>query len=61
MSRSKQLSLFEGALLVFKAQDLKVEQDTEVASVVQKTVQRYHVIYDKKRKSYYPDITGLFF
>ena len=61
MSRSKRLSLFKGALLVFKAQDLKVEQNTEIASVVQKTVERCHVIDDKQRKSYIQTSLDCFF
>ena len=33
----------------------------KVAAAVQKAVQCYCVIYDEKKKSYYPDITGSFF
>ena len=54
-------SLFEEVLLVFEAQDLNVEWYMKVAAAVQNTIQCYRVIYDEKRKSYYPDITGSFF
>ena len=54
-------SLFEEALLVFEAQDLNVERYTKVAAAVQNAIQCYHVIYDKKKKSYFPDITGSYF
>ena len=52
-------------LLVSEAQDSGTEQDIKFAAVVQNAVQFYCVIYDeakkKKKKSYYPDIPGLFF
>ena len=54
-------SLFEETLLVFKAQDLNVELYTKVAAAVQNAVQCYSIIYDEKKRSYYPDITGSFF
>ena len=54
-------SLFEEALLVFEAQHPNVEWYTEVAATVQNAIQCYHVIYEEKKKSYYPDITGSFF
>ena len=54
-------SLFQEALLVFKAHDPNVEWYTKVAAAVQNVIQCYRVVYDEKKKSYYPDITGLFF
>ena len=54
-------SLFEEAMLVFEAQDPNVEWYTKVAAAVQNAIQCYHVIYDEKKNSYYPYITGLFF
>ncbi|KAJ8778770.1 hypothetical protein J1605_013447 [Eschrichtius robustus] len=53
-------SLSEEALLVFEAQDPNVERYAKVAAV-QNAIQCYRVIYDEKKKSYYPDITGSFF
>ena len=55
--------LFEETLLVFEAQDSNVEQYTKAAAVVQNAILCYHVIYDqkKKKKCYYPDITGSYF
>ena len=53
-------SLFEEALFVFEAQDLNVEQYTKVAAATQNAVHSYRVIYDERKKSYYPDITGSF-
>ena len=58
---ARRFSLFEEALLVFEAQDPNVEWYTKVAAAVQNAIQYYHVIYDGKKKSYYPDITGSFF
>ena len=54
-------SLFEEALLVFEAQDANIEQYRKVAAAIQNAIQCYDVIYDEKKKSYYPDITGSFF
>ena len=54
-------SLFEEALLVFEAQEPNVKGYMKFAAVVQSAIQWYHVIYDEKKKSYYPDITGTFF
>ena len=54
-------SLFEEALLVFEAQDLNIEWYTKVAAAVHNAIQCYCVIYDEKKKSYYPGITGSFF
>ena len=54
-------SLFEEALLVFEAQDLNIEWYTKAAAAVQNAIQCYRVIYDEKKQSYYPDITGSFF
>ena len=53
-------SSFEEALLVFEAQDPNVEWYAKVAAAIQNVIQCYHVIYDEKKKSYYPGITGLF-
>ena len=44
-------SLFEEALLVFEAQNLKVEWYTKVAAAVQNAIQCYCVIYDEKKKA----------
>ena len=56
-------SLFEEAWLVFEAEDPIVEWYMMVAAAIQNAFQWYCVIYDqkKKKKSYYPDITGSFF
>ena len=54
-------SSFEEALLVFEVQDPNVEQCTKFAAAIQNAIQCYHLIYDVKKKSYYPDITGSFF
>ena len=55
-------ALFEEALFVFEAQDPNVERYTKVEAAVQNAIQCYRVIYDeKKKKSYFPDITGSFF
>ena len=54
-------SLCEEAPLVFEAQDPNVELYTKVAAAIQNAIQCYHVIYDEKKKSYYPDITGSLF
>ena len=54
-------SLFEEELLVFEAQGPNVEWYMKVAATVQNAIQCYHVIYDEKKKSYYPDVTGSFF
>ena len=54
-------SLFEEGLLVFEAQDPNIEWYTKVVAAVQNTIQCYHVIYDEKKKSYYPDIAESFF
>ena len=37
------------------------ERYMKLAAAVQKAIQCYCVIYDEKKKSYYPDITGSFF
>ena len=58
---AREFSLFEEALLVFEAQDPNVERYSKVAAAVQNAIQCYCVIYDEKKKSYYPDITGSFF
>ena len=44
-------------------QDLNAEWYTKVATTLQKAIQCYHIIYDKKNKSksYYPHISGLLF
>ena len=54
-------SLFE-ILLAFEAQNPNIEQYTKVAAAVQNTIQCPRVIENKKKKkkSYDPDITGLF-
>ena len=52
--------LFEEALLVFEAQNLDIERYTKAAAAIQIAIQCYCVIHDDKKKSYYPDITGLF-
>ena len=44
-------SLFEEALLVFEAQEPNVELYTKVAATVQKAIQCYRVIYDKKKRA----------
>ena len=44
-------SLSEEALLVFEAQDPKVERHTKVAVAVQYAIQCYHVIYDEKKRA----------
>ena len=44
----------------FEAQGPNVEWYTKVAAAAQNAIQCYRVIYDEKKKSYYPDITGLF-
>ena len=54
-------SLFEEALLVFEVQDPSVEGYMKVAAAVQNAIQCYCFIYDEEKKSYYPEITGLFF
>ena len=54
-------SLFEEALLVSEAQEPNVEQCIKDAAAVQNAIQRYHVIYNEKKESYYPVITGPFF
>ena len=59
--QSPNLVLFEEALLVFEAQDVNIERYTRVAAAVQNAIQCYCVIYDDKKKSYYPDITGSIF
>ncbi|KAJ8780405.1 hypothetical protein J1605_011669 [Eschrichtius robustus] len=43
-------SLFEETLLVFEAQDLKVEPYTKLAAAVQNAIQCYLVIYDEKKE-----------
>ena len=56
------LSLFEEAKIVFEALDQNTEWYMKVAAAIQNAFQGYHVIYNKKKKkSYYPDITGLLF
>ena len=57
---AREFSLFEEALLVFEAQDLNVERYTKAAAAIQNAIRCYRVIYDEKKKSYYPDITGSF-
>ena len=56
-------SFFEEALLVFEAQDLTIEWYTKVAAAILNATQRnlLSLMWKKKKKSYYPDITGLFF
>ena len=54
-------SLFEEALLVFEAQDPNVEWYTKVAAAIKNAIRCYHVIYDRKKKRYYPDIIGSYF
>ena len=57
-------SLFEEALLVLEAQNPNVEQYTKFSAAFQNAIQGYRVIYDekkKKKKSWYPDITGSVF
>ena len=44
-------SLFEEALLVFEAQDPKVEQYTKVAAAVQNAIQCSRVVYDEKKRA----------
>ena len=50
-------------MLVLEEQDLNAEWYTKVATTLQKAIQCYHIIYDKKNKSksYYPHISGLLF
>ena len=55
------VALFEGALLVFEALDPNIERHLKVATALQKAIRSYHVIYDEKKRSYYPDITVSFF
>ena len=43
------VSVFEEALLVFKAQDLNVEWHMKGAAATQNAIQCYRVIYDEKR------------
>ena len=54
-------SLLEEALLVFEAQDLNIEPYKKFAAIIHNAIQCYHVIYDEEKKSYYLDVTGLFF
>ena len=51
-------SLFEEALLIFEAQDPNVEWYTKAAAAIQNAIQCGH---EQEKKSYYPDVTGLFF
>ena len=44
-------SLLEEALLVFEAQDPKVEWCTKVAAAIQNAFQCYRVIYDEKKRA----------
>ena len=44
-------SLFEEALLVFKAQDPNVEWYTKVETANQNTIQCYCVIYNEKKRA----------
>ena len=44
-------SLFEEALLAFEAQDLNIQQYTEVAEAVQNAIQCDSVIYDEKKRA----------
>ena len=50
-------------MLVLEEQDLNAEWYTKVATTLQKAIQCYHIICDKKNKSksYYPHISGLLF
>ena len=54
-------SLSKETLLVFEAQDPNVKLYNKVAAAFRNAMQHYHVISDKINRSYYPDITGLFF
>ena len=54
-------SLLEEASLVFETQDPNIEPYSKVAAAFQNEIQGYCVIYDGKKKSYYPNITGLLF
>ena len=57
-------SFIEEALLVFEAQDLSIERYTNVVATIPNATQSTVLSVmrkKKKRKSYYPDITGLFF
>ena len=45
------LSLFEEALLVFKAQDPNVEWYTKVETAIQNTIQCYCVIYNEEKRA----------
>ena len=44
-------SLFEEALLVFEAQDPKVERYMKVAAAIQKAIQCYRIIYGEKKRA----------
>ena len=44
-------SLFEGALLVFEAQDSNVERYMKFAAAVQNATQCYRIIYDEKKRA----------
>ena len=48
---ARAFSLFEEALLAFKAQDLNIQQYTEVAEAVQNIIQWDSVIYDEKKRA----------
>ena len=52
---AREFPLFEEAVLFFEALDLNVEQYTKVAAAGLSMMRK------KKKKSYYSDITGLFF
>ena len=56
-------TLFQVALLNFKAQSLNIQRYTKVATTIQNTVQCDHITgrEKEKNKSYYPDITESFF
>ena len=49
--RARGLSLFEEALLVFKAQDPNVEWYTKVETAIQNTIQCYCVIYNEEKRA----------
>ena len=55
------LSSFEEAILVLETQATNVEWYMKVAAAFKNADQCYLVIYNERRKRYYPDTTGLFF